>query len=271
MRVKTLSMLWTSIVLCFTLFMGSVCAKEDVQQMRASLEKWLAEECSFSLEMEYRNFVFDGYLHEIHQETASDGSFHFVSVFKQWDRPAFYEYEERAEYYYRFEDGDMVCYMKINDQEPSRGVLSSEETQMLWADKQRLIATDVLLPKYTENFELKKSQEDEKLTIGSFSLPLKRILEEQGMMANLIYNAMAMSGKDAVADQEVFILAELIVETDTFKPLSLTFSFDELKPYLFSEGALSGEFALGMNLMSMTYQFDYHLPDEIAVPDEFIP
>lgn len=253
------------------IFIATACADHNTQKIRDELEEWFSEECSFSLFMEYRNLVFDGYSHEIRQENASDGGFHFVSLFKQWDRLSNYEYEEKAEYYYQFEDGNLVCYMMMNDQNPSRGVLSSEDAQMLLADKQRVVGVEVLLPEYLESFEFKKSQEDETQAICTFSLPLKRVLEEAGMMASLIHNSMSMSGKDDVAVQDVSVYAELIVESDTLKPLSLTFSFDELKPYLFSDGALSGEFAFGMNLMSMTYEFDYQLLEKIHVPEEFIP
>ena len=259
------------VLLFFNFNVVTVCADQNTRKIRSELEAWLSKECSFSMSMEYRNLVFDGYSHEIRQENAVDGGFHFVSLFKQWDRLSNYEYEEKAEYYYQFEDGDLVCYMKMNDQNPSRGVLSKEDTRMLLADKQRVVGIEVLLPEYMENFEYAESTEQENQTICSFALPLKRILEEPSMMANLVYNAMSMSGEDAVAKKNVSVLAELIVETDTLKPLSLTYDFDELKPYLFSDGALSGEFAFDIDLMSMTYEFDYQLHERIHVPEEFAP
>lgn len=270
MKRRLLAMLCLAL-LFLSVFIATACADHNTQQIRDELEEWFSKECSFSIFMEYRNLVFDGYSQEIRQENGSDGGFHFVSLFKHWDRLSNYEFEEKAEYYYQFENGNLVCYMMRNDQNPSRGVLSTEDTKMLLEDKQRVVGVEVLLPEYLESFEFKKSQEDETRTLCTFLLPLKYVLEDAGAIASHINTAMSMSGKDDVADQDVSIHAELIVESDTLKPLSLTLSFDELKPYLFSDGALSGEFAFGMNLMSMTYEFDYQLLEKIHVPETFIP
>lgn len=259
------------VALLLGLMMSNGYAESDEEAVSGKIKEWLSKDCSFSISMDYRNIAIDGFSHNIRQDNGVDGSFHFLSAFRQWDHPAEYEYEDKTEYYYQYEDGNLVCYVRMNDQEPVRGVLTAEVTEEIMRDKQKVVGAKGLLPDYMTNAEYKPSEEDETLAVYTYQLPLKAVLQDGGMLSSFVQNAIMISGKMDAVRQDVHILAKFTVEADTLKPISLTFDFGELKPHLFSEGALSGEFALGMDLMKMQYTFDYQLEKQIPVPQEFIP
>ena len=260
-RVLTLLL----VLLMFLLVCPTFAWANDAQAKQA-LETWLSEVCSFRISLVCVNPAVNGYSHEIHQQSAADGSFHFVSTFKQWDHLSAFEYEETAEYFYRYENETLVCYMKIDGQQPSRGELSAAQEAELFASKQQMVGPNVILSLGMENFKRNENETD--AYIYSFALSLEAIEGSGTLLEGLILNTAALTGKEP--DQDLCVYADFEVEPETLRPVRLTYDFTELIPFLFSDGALSAEFALGVDLMQLTYEFDYDLEETISLPEDFL-
>lgn len=235
--------------------------KDDLSLLREALQK----ECSFSVRYQYMHLGFNGISQEINQEHALDGSFHFISSTKLWDHTQEYESIDQAEYYYHYEDDVMVCYVRANGAEPNRMTLTQPQEQELAASKNMLVGPDGLLPGYLEDFR----QESD--TTYSFRLPLSRVIKDGTLLTAFVSNAFALYGSEFDPESGIYIGCTMEVEKDTGNPLSFTYDFTELKPYVLSDGALSGEYALNMELMYMVFTLDYALADTIQVPESFIP
>ena len=65
-------------------------------------------------------------------------------------------------------------------------------------------------------------------------------------------------------------MCTLETDPESLRPLKLEFDFSELKPYVLSSGALSGEYAVDIDLMYMRYTFNADFADTISIPDDFL-
>lgn len=257
-------------LLCAIFFISGCSASHEessdevnVSDMDA-MENWLSEDFSFLISFQYMNLAKNGISQETLQELAKDGSFHFVTSIRQWDHTADFEFSNHMEYYYRYEDDALVCYVRADDEDPERMVLTPAEEKALADSKSLIVDPEVLLPSYLENFH----ETDEGY---SFSLPLDKVINSNTMLASYVQYAFALYGSKYDPTADINILCNIEVEKETLRPVKFSYDFNELKPYVLSEGALSGEYALDTDLMYMTFELDYELAQTIPVPDEFIP
>lgn len=235
---------------------------DDLSLLR---EKLQTQVFSFTISYRYMHLAYNGISQEVAQEYGQDGSFHFISATRIWDHTQSYESTDQAEYYYRYEDGIMVCYVRANGGEPQRMTLTKAQEQEIAASKDILVGPGGLLPEYLEDFR----QESE--TAYSFRLPLDKVIADGTMLSKLVYYAFAMYGSEYDPTLNLSIGVTLEVDPETMNPTSFTFDFSEVKPYVLSDGALSGEYALETDLMYMVFTMDYALEETISVPDSFIP
>ena len=196
------------------------------------IKNWLSEDCSVRIVSQYMNMGINGYSQELTREYAKDGSFYFIDTRHQWNHTADYDSTNQREYYYRYENNSLVCYLKDAEEEIQRIVLSTEKEADINASRNVLTGAEGLLPSFIQiAFELYGSEYDPETNLSVFCL--------------------------------------LEVEKDTLRPVRLTYDYSQIKPYVLSEGALSGEDALDTDLMTLTYEFDFDLPETIPVPDTF--
>lgn len=228
------------------------------------MKKQLNEEFSFYVSYEYMHLAHNGIAQQMEQIYGKDGSFYFVIARHQWDHTSDYEYMENIEYYYRYENTEMVCYMKEKDGEVSRSVLTEDVIKQMAEDKLKIVGPDTLFPAYLENFTEEMSGEK-----YSFNLPVDQILEGESFLSVYLQNVFVLSGNAYDSATEINILCTVETEKDTDRPVKISYDFTELKPYVLSEGALSGEFALDMEPMHMVFEFDYDLPETVEIPSGF--
>lgn len=245
-------------------------SEEPEKDVLGAIENWLTEDFSFCISLQYMNLAYNGMSQEILQELAEDGSFHFITSMRQWDHNADFEYGVKAEYYYCYEDGAMVCYMRANDGQPERTVLTSAETEEILSSKSLFVGPDTLLPSYIEDFSEIGENTETGLFGCSFSLPLTEVVKSGTFLSALVQNAYALSGNEYDPESGVNILCIVEAEKETFRPVRISYDFSELKPYVLSESALSGEYALDTDLMYMIYDLDYELAETIPVPEDFL-
>ena len=239
---------------------------EEVDRIRA----WLKEDMSYRVNARFMNLAINGMEHEIVQETGRDGSFHFVSRFKMWNHQADWEDEEKAEYYYRYEGDELACYMRIDDGELSRGAFAAEEAESFLEMRDLMAGQQALLPYGVEDFARSDLPAPEGQTAYTYGIPLSRIRSGGTMIASFLDNAFALAGKEMASEEGVSVQCTMLVDEESLQPVSVSFTFDELKPRLLSAGALSGEYALDVDLMTLEYEFDYRIPDQIEIPEAFM-
>lgn len=234
------------------------------------LRQWLGEKYSYSISKQYMNLAINGFSQVITQETAQDGSFHFVVNWRQWDHPTNYDNSSKREYYYRYEGFTLCCYLRENDGEPTRMKLNKSDMDSLTCDKAQVIGPDALLPDYLEDF--REIYDEEAGQSGfSFRLPLKDVLSDDTLLRTYIDCIFCLLDSAYDPALNLNICCVVWTDPDTLQPIKLFYDFSELKPYVLTNGALSGEYALNTELMYFIYEFNYETIDTIPVPQDFIP
>ena len=230
----------------------------------------LLQKCSFQTDEMYMNLARFGFSRTMRQEAATDGSFHFVVEFCQWDYGSDYDQKTLTEFYYQYEDGVLACYMKEDENETTRTTLSKAEEREMDASREQILGAFSLLPKYLTDFSDLGVSSDSGLHEYSFKLALSDVITDQTLLSSYIANVFAASGFDYKKENEhvIYITATISVD-DSMRPVTLRHDFSELKPFVLNEGALSGEYALDTNLMYLNYEFDYDMVPSIPVPEGF--
>ena len=224
----------------------------------------LKNDLSFQITYNYMNLAVNGFSQTLEQSAAKDGSFSFINTFHQWDHTAEFDKTEKLEYFYCYEDGDFVCYMKNDGGETSREVLSSDFITALETEKNRIVGFDALFPSYLEKFSAKSSKGE-----YTFSLPLEKIVNDNSYLAAYLEQVFNLSQVEYNPEWDVNIICTCITAKDSYKPIKISYNFDELKPYVLSSGALSGETAFDTEFMELTYELNYDLPQSMEKPDIF--
>ena len=232
------------------------------------LQQWLSKDSSFTVSCQYMNLAVNGMSQKITQTQAADGSWSFKTQRKVWDHTSDYEDEEASEFYYRYEDSRLVCYSSIDGSTPQRAQLSDRDIAAMDADKALMVGVPGLLPKYMQ--ELTITQTNEAATF-SFRLPVEKVLADNTYLSAFVSNVFTLSGSAYKPEYNATILCTFETEPQTFQPRSLYYDFSQIKPYVLSEGALSGETALDSDFLTMTYTFDYALPATTQIPDYMFP
>ena len=226
---------------------------------------------SFNLSMNYTNLLVNGISQDVVQEYAENGDFHFTTTARQWDHGTETDITTKGEYYYRYENGELVCYSKINDGETERRELTFDDFQEIKDTERDSISVNAIFPSYIESLTDEGIDEETGCALYTFTLPVGKVLSDQTMLSNLVTYAYYLSGNLYDPTIPINIGCTVYADADSLRPLKVVYDFTELKPYVLSDGALSGEFALDSDLMSMTYMFYYDLLAKLEIPSEFLP
>lgn len=229
---------------------------------------WLEETFSFHLSWMYMNLAYYGNSQETDMLYATDGSFRMITQRKNWNHLNGSESEEVAEFYYQYEGDDLVCYMRINEPQFSRVVMSDADLKAMDRDRPFLIGAPTIVPDFLQDLELTETADGATFT---YRLPLEEVLDSDTILGVLLQNAFNQSGKQYDPADKLSIGCTLETDPETYRPRSLTFDFTEVKPQILSSGALSGEYALKTDFVTLSYRFDYDLEDTVPVREEVSP
>ena len=243
--------------------------KEPIGDPIIAMRRRLEDNHSFEFSMMCMNMAVNGISQTIVREYAQDGSFHFVSDIHQWDHIAEFDSNKSGEYYYRYEDEGFICYSKFDGGETHRTVMSDDDIQELNDSYQSALGRDAIFPDYLENFTDAGTDEETGCKIYTFTLPAEGIMSSQTMLANLVGTAFSLTG-NTYNGEDINIKCTVLAEPDTRRPVSVTYDFSELKPYVLTDSAQSGEFAFDTDFMTMSYKFDFDLPETTEIPADFI-
>lgn len=232
------------------------------------LKQWLKKDCSFTLSYLYMNLAINGMSQETTQTFAADGGWCLINQRKSWDHTTDYESEENAEFYYCYEDSQLICYSIIDGNTPQRAVLNETDQKAMNDSKAYMIGAPGLLPDYLQ--DLSVAQTDD-AAVFTYTLPVEKVLGDSTLLAVYVQNVFALSNYEYEPEDQLLIGCTFETDPETCQPKSLSFDFSQLKPYVLSNGAQSGEFALDTDFMTMIYTFDYKLPSTIAIPENLIP
>lgn len=232
------------------------------------LKQWLEKDCSFTLAYQYMNLAINGISQETTQVFAADGCWSFKNQRKVWDHTTNYESEENGEFYYGYENSQLICYSTVNGNAPQRAIVTDNVRKEMDDSKAYLIGVPGLLPDYLQ--DLSFTQTDD-VAIFTYTLPVEKVMADSTLLAVYIHNVFALSNYEYEPEGQLLIGCTFETDPETFQPKSLSFDFSQLKPYVLSNGAQSGEFALGADFMTMVYTFDYNLPSTIEIPENLIP
>ena len=145
--------------------------------------------------------------------------------------------------------------------------LSDRERKELEKSKADMVGVPGLLPDYLQDMSVSHTEDAAEFT---FLLPVEDVLEETNMLSGYIQNAMTLSYRDSLPEN-LMVVCTLEADPKTFQPRSLSYDFSQLKPYVLSEGTLSGEYALDTDFMTLVYTFDYDLPETTTIPKSMLP
>ena len=250
----------------FLLFSG--CTSISQQKELASVKKWLEEDFSFTMSYQYMDLAHHGTSQQTTQVFAADGSWSMINQRKVWNHATDYNSQEIGEFYYRYENSQLICYSSIDGKAPQRIAVSNSEKVEMDRSKAYLVGAPALLPKYLEGLSVTQT---DTATILTFQLPVEKIIADSTVLAVFINNMFTLAGEEYKSAYNAMIICRLEVTPETLQPKSLSYDFSQLKPYLLSSGAQSGEEALDSDFITMTYTFDYELPGSIQIPERLFP
>ncbi len=227
----------------------------ELEEILESVRHWLTEPCSFCVGTHYNYFPLYGVDQEMRQVYGRDGSFNFRFTVRQWNNSTNSDNTTRDYYHYRYEGSDYVCYYQ---NEQARMLLSADDMKSMERDKLRIVGPDALVPQELSNLREEGVDPETGCCILHWEAPLSALSRTGSYFSVFVDNAAnwsdaSLDGKDPILD------FTLLVEPETLQPKELTVDFTELKPLLFSDGALSGEFAVNTDLLSAEIRFDYEL------------
>lgn len=244
-------------------------AETEAPDTLAQIRQSLSQEFSFVVDEMYMDLASDGFSQTICQDSSSDGSFHFRMDFHQWDYLSDYDVTDIKDFYYQYEDNSMVCYAKFNEDAPTRMLMTKNDEADLNATKDQLVGAQALVPDYLTDFA-DAGRDENGLQCFTYRLPLSDILSDNTLLSSYISNVCAFFCYTYLSSDDLSVYVTVCTD-DSMRPVSVTHDFSELKPYVLSEGALSGEAAFETDLMHLTYTFDYDLPQSVPVPESFVP
>lgn len=232
------------------------------------LRQWLEQDCSFSVSAKYTNLAISGFIQDITQIQAVDGGWYFRNEMNVWIHPNNYEYQEVGEFYYCYEGDLLVCYSQIADNPPQRQVLSLSDEQSLAVGRSQTVGALGLLPYYVQDFTVVQEGGH---AICTYALPVDYVMSETSLLSSYLRNVFSLCGLQTIPAPNLYIFCTFIADAETLQPQTLTVDFSQLKPYVLSPGAQSGEGALDTSLVFVEYTFNYQLEDVIIVPEDMMP
>ena len=231
---------------------------EPIEQVKAQLNDYL----NFRLSMEYMEPMRYSTFQETDMLYAADGSYRMTNSRKNTHGTQ--ETEETAEFYYRYESDEFVCYMRVGDAAFSRAVMTVADLQAMEATRPLLVGAPALLPDYLQDLTLTETEDS---LIFTYQLPLEEVLDDNTMLATFVGNVFNLSGAKYDESQHLTIGCTLEVAPETYCPRSLTYDFEQVKPLVLTDGAFSFEYALQTDLMTMSYSFDDDHPATVTIPE----
>ena len=235
-------------------------------EILSAVREWLGENCSFTIEGNFTQLGMYGFSQTITQTTGQDGSFFFATEFRQWDHTSDYEQIQLGEYFYRMESGSLICYARMDGGQIQRSVLGIGEALSLSQGKLQMVGPEALLPKWGQPCGELGQTESGNLLV-KVALPLQTLLRENSFPAAFLSNTLNMAWQPFDQETEVMIFCEAEVHPDTLQPVSIRYDLNALKPWVLSDGSISGEFALGMELLYLRYHFDYAMDESVKAPE----
>lgn len=232
------------------------------------LQQWLEKDCSFTISYQYMNLAINGISQKTTQTFAANGCWSFINQRKVWDHTADYESEENSNFYYCYENSELICYSLINGNSPQRAVVTKKERKAMDKSKEYMIGVPGLLPDYLQDLSVAQT---DTAAIFTYTLPVEEVLADNTLLSVYIQNVFALSQHEYQPESTLLISCTFEAELETYQPKSVSFDFSQLKPYVLSSGAQSGEYAFDADFMTMEYTFDYNLPTTITVPENLIP
>lgn len=226
-------------------------SEDEVETVR----RWMAEPVSYTLSCYYYNLPNYGFDEQMLQTYGKDSSFNFEISIHYWNHTTGEDETQRYDWHYRYEDGQLVCY-SCSDR--MRMPISAQTKEQMDRDNQRIIGLDAILPEGTV-WEKKKQYGCIRY---SWEAPLSVLTQSGSFTASFIDNVKAMCG-DSMENADPVLKFCLEVESGNLRPTRLTVDCTDVKPYVLSEGAMSGEFALKTNLLSMEILYVYDLKDTV--------
>ena len=233
-----------------------------------ALKQWLEKDYSFTLAYQYMNLAINGISQETTRVFAADGCWSLKNKRKVWDHTTNYESEENAEFYYCYENSQLICYSTVNGNAPQRAIVTDNVRKEMDDSKGYMIGVPGLLPDYLQDLSVTQTSD---VAIFTYTLPVEKVMADTTLLAVYIQNVFALSNYEYQPEAKLLIGCTFETDPETFQPKSLSFDFSQLKPYVLSSGAQSGEYALNADFMTMVYTFDYNLLPTIAVPENLIP
>ena len=240
-------------------------------KLLAKAAQWLNKDCCFIFTYQFYNPGVFGMAQRTEQIYCEDGSMLMVSM-RQIQQQGSQEIRQgMGVFYYVYEEGQYVCYSRIDDQKPQRGVVTEQDLKEMAADKALLVGPQCLLPNYLQGLEIAQDMEEEGITVFSYWLPLDAVMADSTILSIFANNAFSVAGKTCPKDTDAKILVMFQVDTETCQPMAATYYFNEVIPYLLPESALTGEVLQDQSLMTVDYRFNYELTGTVQVPEDMIP
>jgi len=240
-------------------------------ELLANAAQWLNKDCCFIFTYQFYNPGVFGMAQRTEQIYCEDGSMLMVTA-RQTQRQGSQEIqEEMGVFYYVYEGDQYVCYSRIDDQKPQRGVVTEQVLKEMEASEALLVGIPCLLPNYLQGLGVAELMEEEGITVFSYWLPLDAVMEDSTILSVFVNNAFSFAGKTYPEDADARILVMLQVNTETCQPLAATCFFNEVIPYLLPESALTDEVLQDQSLMTVDYRFNYELTGTVQVPEDMIP
>lgn len=107
--------------------------------------------------------------------------------------------------------------------------------------------------------------------VYAFSIPLDQVLSDDIYLSSFVRYMLQMRTPAYEQIRDLRIGGSVKLDKASMTPMEVSFSFEELKPYVLTESSISAEYALESNFVSMIYRFDFELSQTIVIPDEFLP
>ncbi len=235
------------------------------------LREALTEITSFSMQERIMELISAGFERECTQTMAADGSFHFTADSRQWNYNYDQDSTQQVEYYYQYEDGVMTCYYRIDGGQLMKNTLTKQMEAEIEASFQMIAGPDTLIPMYLENFQYAGIDEESGLFMFTFDLPISEIERASDKNADFLSIVISFSGVESTDEfSDLAVKCTLWVEPEDMRPVHLRQSYEELKPYILTNGTISGEYALEFEAIYLDYVLGYDVIEKIEIPAEFL-
>lgn len=241
------------------------------RELLTAAEDWLEKDFSFTMTYEYMNLAINGMQQRTEQVFGKDGSWSMLTERQVWNHSTDYRQVETAQFYYRYEGSQLVCYHNADGKVPQRTVISDRDWDEMEDSKALIVGASALMPDYLEGLYVTQPVGNDAVTVLTYWLPVEKVMSDSTMLSVYVNRVFALSGTTYPLDADAGILTIFEVDSQTHQPISLSYMFQELKPYVLSTGAQSGEAAFDTDFMTMCYSFDYDIPDTVTVPEEMLP